>query len=88
MVELVIEVKDGKAYLATWREDKDGIEIKRFTTPSVSHEDLEEAIKQANGSLNLNGTYPVNTEILRKVYPARKEGQPSNLDRKRFCEWI
>jgi len=88
MAELVIEVKDGKACLATWHEDNDGVRIKRFIAPNARAEDIEEAIKQAGGSLSLDGTYPVTTKILRKFSPIRKEGQPKNLDKKRFCDWI
>ena len=88
MVELIIEVKDGKAYLAIWNEENDRVRIERLITPNVSAEDIEEAIKQAGGSINLNGTYPISTKILRKISPIRKEGQPKNLDKKRFCDWI
>jgi hypothetical protein len=84
MSELIIEVKDGKACLATWREEMDGIRIERHTAPNVSTEDLEETILKAGGSLALCGTYPVTTKILRKVSPIRKEGQPKNLDKKTF----
>ena len=51
MVELIIEVKNGKAYLAMWHEDWSGVRIERLITPNVSPEDIEEAIKQAGGSL-------------------------------------
>ena len=88
MVELIIEVKNGTAYLATWQEDWMGVRIKRFITPTVSPEDIEEALKQAGGSLDLEGTYPVSTRIRRKVSPVRKDGQSGNLDKKRFCDWI
>ena len=88
MVELIIEVKNGKAYLATWHEDWSGVRIERLITPNVSSEDIEEAIKQVGGSLDVNGTYPVTAKILRKVSLIRKDGQPKNLDTKRFCDWI
>jgi hypothetical protein len=84
MAELIIEVKDGKACLATWREEKDGIRIERLTAPNVGAEDLEEAIIKAGGSLDLCGTYPVTTKILRKLSPIRKEGQPRKLRQKTF----
>ncbi len=62
--------------------------IKRPITTTINPEDIEEALKQAGGSLDLEGTYPVNTKILRKVSPIRKDGQSRNLDKKRFCDWI
>lgn len=84
MAELVIEVKYGKAFLDTWHEEKDGVRIERLITPNVSTEDLEEAVIKAGGSLDLCGTYPVTTKILRKVSPLRKKGQSKNLDKETF----
>ena len=47
MVELIIEMRNGKAYLATWYEDQNGVRIKRLIASNVNPEDIEEAIKQA-----------------------------------------
>jgi hypothetical protein len=88
MVELIIEVKNEEAYLATWYEDRNGVRIERLTVPNVTPKDIEEAIEQSGGSLFLEGTYTVSTKILRKISPIRKDGRSRNLDKKRFCDWI